>query len=258
MNPIPHTTKKYLIAANWKMNTLPSECQALVVAITDIEWPKHVEVLICPPFTHLHHLQNFRKDGILLGAQNCHDKSSGAYTGEISAEMLVNLQCDYVILGHSERRAMYPNENIQIHSKIKSAIDAGLQTIYCCGESKETREHGNEMTFIAQQLKKDLFELSPDSINNLSIAYEPIWAIGTGKHASPEQAQSMHEFIRKTMATNFNVEAMKNLRILYGGSVNATNVESLSKMPDIDGVLVGGASLIPCEFKSIIKAFSYA
>ena len=248
------STKNYLIVANWKMNTLASECKALAIAVTDVEWSDQIEVVICPPFTHLSELQNLRKDGILLGAQNCHEKTSGAFTGEISAEMLVDLNCDYVIIGHSERRMMNPNENPMIHSKIKAAIGAGLNVIYCCGESKEIREQNNEMNFVSKQLQNDLFELDAASISKLTIAYEPIWAIGTGKHASPEQAQTMHAFIRNAMTKHFG--DAKHIRILYGGSVNASNVHSIAMQKDVDGVLVGGASLIPSEFKAIIKAFS--
>jgi len=254
MNSNNRIDKKYLIAANWKMNTLASECKALAIAITDVDWSEQLEIVICPPFTHLSELQSIRKDGVLIGAQNCHDKTNGAFTGEISAEMLVDLKCDYVIIGHSERRAMNPNENALIHSKIKAAIGAGLNVIYCCGESKDIREQNNEMNFISKQLQNDLFELKEEALSKLTIAYEPIWAIGTGKHASPEQAQTMHAFIRNAMTKHFG--DVHSVRILYGGSVNASNVHSFAMQEDVDGVLVGGASLIPAEFKSIIKAFS--
>lgn len=249
-------TGKILIAANWKMNVLPSECKALAIAITDVEWAQKIEILICPPFTHLQVLQDIRKDGILLGAQNCHSKSKGPYTGEISAEMLKDLNCDYVIIGHSERRAMNANEDDEISSKLQSALNNGLKVIYCCGESLQTREAGNEKEFVHAQLKKDLFALPNEYLKNVTIAYEPIWAIGTGQHATPQQASEMHSFIRQPIQDHFGKINASGLRILYGGSVNAKNAASLAAMSEINGVLVGGASLIPEEFKAIIKTFS--
>jgi triosephosphate isomerase len=248
--------QKILIAANWKMNVLPSECKALAIAITDVEWPEQIEVLICPPHTHLQALQDIRKDGIFLGAQNCHAKSKGPYTGEISAEMLKDLNCDYVIIGHSERRAMNPNEDDEISSKLQSALSNGLKVIYCCGESLQTREAGGEKEFVRAQLERDLLVLPHEYLKNVTIAYEPIWAIGTGQHATPQQASEMHAFIRQTIKDQIGKSNDSILRILYGGSVNSKNAASLAAMPEINGVLVGGASLIPVEFKAIIKAFS--
>jgi triosephosphate isomerase len=256
MNPNYTINKKNLIAANWKMNVLPSEALALAIAITDIEWPDYMELVIFPPYTHLSGLQSIRKDGVKLGAQNCHENNRGAFTGEVSVDMLVDLQCDYVIIGHSERRAINPNENDRIYSKLKTAIQAGLHVIYCCGESKDVREQGNEMNFISNQLQSDLFNLDAADFNYVTIAYEPIWAIGTGNHASPEQAQSMHSFIRTNLTKHIGDAIANEVRILYDGSVNASNVKSFALQKDIDGVLVGGASLIPEEFKHIIKAFS--
>ncbi len=256
MSQNDNLNKKFLVAANWKMNVLPSEAHALAISITDIEWPDHVELVIFPPFTHLSGLQGIRKDGIKLGAQNCHEKLKGAFTGEISAEMLIDLKCDYVIIGHSERRAMNPNENGLISSKIKTAIEAGLHVMYCCGESKEIREQGDEMNYIFNQLQNDLFNLDPATLTKLTVAYEPVWAIGTGNHATPQQAQVMHAFIKKNMMKHIGAHGINQLRILYGGSVNASNVNSFAMQSDIDGVLVGGASLVPNEFKSIISAFS--
>jgi triosephosphate isomerase (TIM) len=250
--------RKILIAANWKMNILPSETRSLAIAATDLEWPDFVEVLICPPFTHLTHLQSLLEDGVRIGAQNCHEKRSGAYTGEVSAEMLKDLKCQYVILGHSERRAANPNEQSNLKEKIVTAIQSGLKVIYCCGETLEIREKNQEKEFVSTQLKTDLFHLEDSMIHNVSIAYEPVWAIGTGKHATAEQAQEMHHVIRMCLAEHFSKDKVDNLSVLYGGSVNAANVQGFSRMPDIDGVLVGGASLKPEEFKMIIKTFAEA
>lgn len=244
-----------LIAANWKMNVLPSESQSLAFSLCDLAWSENIEVLICPPFTHLFALRDLRKDGICLGAQDCHEALKGPYTGEVSALMLKDLNCDYVILGHSERRRMNPHEDQNIHSKIKTAMASDLNVIYCCGESLDIRIANAEKDFIHRQLKKDLFELEADVLDKLTIAYEPIWAIGTGKHATPEQIKEMHLFIRSALKSQFGLQS-NVVRIIYGGSVNAANSDMLASIQEVQGVLVGGASLIPDEFKSIINSFN--
>ncbi|MBK6546193.1 MAG: triose-phosphate isomerase [Saprospiraceae bacterium] len=251
-----HFLRKSLVAANWKMNILPTEANALVRQLIDVEWTSRLDVLICPPYTHLPYLIDLTKEGILIGAQNCHINSFGAYTGEVSAEMLVDIACSHVILGHSERRAADFNENMVVSRKIQHAINAGLEVVYCCGETLEVRESGSENQFVANQLLLDLKGLEAEMLAQLIIAYEPIWAIGTGINATAQQAQAMHLWIREQIRHLFNEQCANNIRIIYGGSVKASNSESLSLMPDIDGVLVGGASLIPKEFQEIIKYFS--
>ncbi len=246
--------RKIIIAANWKMNILPSESKALAIASTDTEWPEFIEVIICPPFTHLPLLQSLVADRIHLGAQNCHENQAGAFTGEISAPMIKDLHCDYVILGHSERREIQANENLE--SRILSAIHCGLKVIYCCGESISHREANTANEFIRMQLQHDLFNLPEEILKNIVIAYEPVWAIGTGKHAIPQEAQKMHAFIRAVLSEKFQVEDIEKLTLIYGGSVNSSNVDGFSGIPEIDGVLVGGASLKPQEFKSIIQSFA--
>ncbi|HEX5625507.1 MAG TPA: triose-phosphate isomerase [Saprospiraceae bacterium] len=243
------------MAANWKMNSLPADAVELAKAITDCNWPDILEVLVCPPFTHLESLTRLIPRSFSLGGQHCSDQSSGAFTGEISAAMLKALQCSYVILGHSERRARYPEETTRLTAAIKQAINSGLQVIYCCGEPLDIREKGLERDFVKRQLSQDLFDLEASKMENLVVAYEPVWAIGTGKNASPGQANEMHHWIRELLNKRFGPDSHA-VRILYGGSVKASNAEALAAMPEIDGVLVGGASLIPEEFQGIIRAFS--
>ena len=249
-------SRKSLVAANWKMNTLPSQAQELARKLTNVSWTSQLDVLICPPFTHLPYLSEIKKEGFLLGAQNCHEKASGAYTGEISAEMLVDLGCSFVILGHSERRTLNPVENRLLPHKIVHAISAGLKVIYCCGEPISIREKLQEDQFVLDQLEQDFKYLDPSSFDKLVIAYEPIWAIGTGLNATSQQAQAMHLWIRQQISKMYGSPIANKLRIIYGGSVKASNAESLSLMSDIDGVLVGGAGLLPDEFHEIIKVFS--
>lgn len=245
-----------LIAANWKMNILPSESRTLAIACTDLEWSGQLEVLICPPYTHLQNMKSLQLDGIKLGAQNCSEHKKGAYTGEVSAAMLVDLQCEYVILGHSECRDNNPNENARICAKINAAVSSGLKVIYCCGEPQEFRNSGKEFDFIKRQLKADLFDLNKDALSSINIAYEPVWAIGSGNQANQQQIIAMHGFIQNEIKNHFSLAENQNMRILYGGSVNAGNVHSYANLPEVDGVLVGGASLIPKEFKAIINAFN--
>lgn len=243
-----------VVAANWKMNVLPSLAIELMTQY-DIDFNEsQPQIVICAPFTHLCNLIEKVKYGFHFGAQNCSSEKMGAYTGEIAPEMLKDLNCTHVIIGHSEVRQRNSFENHQIPAKIRRALDSGLKVIYCCGEHLETRIANQESIYVENQLRDDLRQIAEADLENMLIAYEPIWAIGTGQHALPEQAQNMHAFIRKTMAEKFGKSA-EQLSILYGGSVNASNVNQLSQMPDIDGVLVGGSSLKPIEFKSICSAF---
>ena len=213
-----------------------------------------VDVAICAPFLQLETLKNaFADTNVGVGAQNMHYETEGAYTGEISGEMLTELGVDYVVIGHSERR-QYNNETDEtVNLKVKKALTLGIRPIMCCGESLETREAGKEKEWVGEQIKKGLEGLQMKEVPLVTIAYEPIWAIGTGKTATSQQAQDMCKFIRETVASLFTGEVADKLRIQYGGSVKPANAAELLGMPDIDGALVGGASLKPEDFVKIIE-----
>lgn len=247
--------RKPLVAANWKMNMLPTKAVSFIEEFLIHADPSH-DYVIAPPFTHLSELGQFLRKGLKLGAQNCHEELSGPYTGEVSASMLVDLGVSYVILGHSERREMNLRENILVSKKIKTALSQGLKVIYCCGESYELRSEGIHLEHIINQLEEDIGVDLGKNLKNVTIAYEPIWAIGTGSSATPAQAQEMHKHIRQWIADQYGSEFKESIRILYGGSVKASNALALSSQPDIDGALVGGASLDIQEFVSIGQAFN--
>ena len=213
-----------------------------------------VDVAICAPFLQLETLKNaFADTNVGIGAQNMHYETEGAYTGEISGEMLTELGIDYVIIGHSERRG-YNNETDEtVNFKLKKALTLGIRPIMCCGESLETREAGKEKEWVGDQIKNGLKGLQMKEVPLVTIAYEPIWAIGTGKTASSQQAQDMCKFIRETVAEIYTWEIAEKVRIQYGGSVKPANAAELLGMPDIDGALVGGASLVPADFVKIIE-----
>ena len=213
-----------------------------------------VDVAICAPFLQLETLKNaFADTNVGVGAQNMHYETEGAYTGEISGEMLTELGVDYVVIGHSERRE-YNNETDEtVNLKVKKALALGIRPIMCCGESLETREAGKEKEWVGAQIKKGLEGLQMKEVPLVTIAYEPIWAIGTGKTATSQQAQDMCKFIRETVASLFTGEVAEKVRIQYGGSVKPANAAELLGMPDIDGALVGGASLKPEDFVKIIE-----
>ncbi|MDQ3142172.1 MAG: triose-phosphate isomerase [Bacteroidota bacterium] len=244
---------KTIVAANWKMNLLPTEGIRLLHEWKTQIQSEMVELIIAAPFTHLSGIQFIRDHNVNLAGQNCNEHDSGAYTGEISAAMLVDLNCRYVIIGHSERRQMDPTEDQRIALKISMAAESGLKVIYCCGEPLKIRENHGHFEFVSNQLKKDLFHLP--NLDSIIIAYEPIWAIGTGITASPEEAQDVHAFIRVVLTPQFGLYSVNNLSILYGGSVKASNALNFARQKDINGALVGGASLITDEFKGIVQAF---
>lgn len=247
--------RKKIIAGNWKMNNNLSESIKLVSELkAELEGKNFIaEVIVAPPFISLETISSLVKDSkIQLAAQNMHPSDSGAFTGEISAKMLKSVGCKYVILGHSERRTIFGESDEFINEKVIKSFDNDLIPILCCGESLEERE--NEITFsvIENQLKKGLKNLNNDQIEKTIIAYEPIWAIGTGKTASPDQAQEVHAFIRKLLVELANKEVSENVTIQYGGSVKADNAKELLSKPDIDGALVGGACLKADSFRDII------
>ena len=254
--------RQNFVAGNWKMNLTLPEAQALTSEIVQmLHDEQHAatrpQVVICPSFPLLsavgHLLGNSQNPA--LGAQNFHQKESGAYTGEVSAKMLQSVGCHYVILGHSERRQHFREDDELLSQKLNAALAAGLKPIFCVGESLETREADETFEFIAKQLKYGLFHLSKEEFDRVIIAYEPIWAIGTGKTATSQQAQEVHAFIREQVAAAYDAQAAANTTILYGGSCNAQNARELFSQPDVDGGLIGGAALKSRDFVEIIKSF---
>jgi triosephosphate isomerase len=251
--------RKKIVAGNWKMNTMLKDGINLANDINALlkvyNLPSDKEVVLAPPFTHLASIEQIiDKNRIKLSAQNCAAFDDGAYTGEVSAKMLKHLGCTYVIIGHSERR-MYFNETSEVLlTKINQVLRNDLIPIFCCGEHLQEREMRNHFNIIEKQISEVLFNLLLSDFQKIVIAYEPVWAIGTGVTASKEQAQEMHAFIRKVIAGQFGNDAAENLTILYGGSVKADNAKELFDQPDVDGGLVGGASLNATGFFEIIKS----
>lgn len=213
-------------------------------------------VVICTPFIHLASVASIiNKDVMNLGAENCADKEKGAYTGEVSASMVRSTGAEYVILGHSERRAYYNETPEILKEKVNLALNNGLKVIFCIGEVLEEREAGRQNEVVGAQLAGSLFELTKEQFSNIVLAYEPVWAIGTGKTATSDQAEEMHSFIRKTIENKFGAEAAENVTILYGGSCKPSNARELFSKPDVDGGLIGGASLKAADFEAIIDAW---
>ncbi len=253
--------RQNIVAGNWKMNLTYPAALALAGEITALlaDAPAGALpcVVVCPPFPFLTGVGEKLPQGgpLHLGAQNCHQKESGAFTGEVSAQMLATVGCEYVILGHSERRQHFREDDELLGQKLKVALAAGLKPIFCVGESLDTREADDTFAFIAKQLKDGLFHLSNEEFAQVVIAYEPIWAIGTGKTATSAQAQEVHAFIREQVARAYTAEAAQNVSILYGGSANAQNARELFGQPDVDGGLIGGASLKAQDFVAIIRSF---
>lgn len=248
--------RRKVIAGNWKMNMDLHQSQRLVSEIINgLGKENKTEVIVCPPFTSLSEVSSLLKSTpIKLGAQNMYFEESGAYTGEISADMLKSVGCEYVILGHSERRVIFQESDELINKKIKAALVKGLKSIFCIGELLEQRESGDTVKVVSDQLNHGLDEITSDQIKNVIIAYEPVWAIGTGKTATPQQAQEVHSFIRELVAKKFSPSVADNLIIQYGGSVKPDNSGELLSQKDIDGALVGGACLKSESFLSIIAS----
>ncbi|CCG99261.1 triosephosphate isomerase [Fibrella aestuarina BUZ 2] len=250
--------RKKIVAGNWKMNKTADEGLALVsevVNMVNAEVTGDVTVVLCPPALYLTTYKPYLTGNKLaLGAQNCHEKASGAYTGEISAPMLKSIGVDYVILGHSERRQYFGETNAQLAEKVNSALENGLTPIFCCGESLEMRENGDYLGFVKAQITESLFHLTDEQITKVVIAYEPIWAIGTGLTATSAQAQDMHFELRQHLAGQYGDAVAQEISILYGGSANAQNAAELFAQPDVDGGLIGGASLKSRDFVTVVKA----
>ncbi|MDF3130959.1 triose-phosphate isomerase [Kiritimatiellaeota bacterium B1221] len=248
--------RKKIIAGNWKMNKTVSEAQNLADAIKrDLDSEAKVDVVLCPPFTAISAVsQAVSGTQIAVGAQNMHFEASGAYTGEISAEMLREQYCRYVILGHSERRQYFGETDESVNKKTVAALAAGLKPIVCVGETLEEREADKYEDVIRTQINGGLAGLSEADLKNVVIAYEPVWAIGTGKTASPEQAQEVHAFIRSLLVELSSQATADTVRIQYGGSMKPGNAAELLSKPDIDGGLIGGAALDAPSFIGIVKA----
>ena len=247
--------RKNIVAGNWKMNKNLQEGTALAKELQAALNGKAIncDVIICPPFIHLASIVG--DAGVKVGAQNCADKLSGAYTGEVSAAMVASTGAQYVILGHSERRAYYGETSAILKEKVKLALANNLTPIFCIGEVLEEREAGKQNDVVSSQIIEALFDLSAEDFGKIVLAYEPVWAIGTGKTATSAQAQEMHAFIRQTLVDKYGQAVADETPILYGGSCNAGNAKELFANPDVDGGLIGGASLAVDTFMPIIEAF---
>jgi len=250
--------RKNIVAGNWKMNKTLQEGVALATELKDAlaNAKPNCEVIIGTPFIHLATVSELLKDSVIkVSAENCADKVSGAYTGEVSAAMVKSTGAEYCILGHSERRAYYGETYEILKEKVQLALANDLKPIFCIGEVKEEREAGKQNEVVKAQLEGSVFNLSAEDFGKIVLAYEPVWAIGTGLTATPEQAQEIHAYIRGLVAEKYGNEVADNCTILYGGSCNAKNAAGLFVNPDIDGGLIGGASLKAEDFKAIIDAF---
>lgn len=250
--------RKNIVAGNWKMNTTVPEGLALakeVNAAVKAAAPK-CDVIICVPFTHLVPVAEAIDASVLgLGAENCADHAKGAYTGEVSAPMVASTGAQYVILGHSERRQYYGETAETLRQKVALALENGLKPIFCIGEVLEQRENGSHFDVVRSQVEEGLFNLSAEDFGKIILAYEPVWAIGTGKTATSDQAEEMHAFIRGVVAEKYGKEVADNTTILYGGSCKPSNAAELFAKPDVDGGLIGGASLKCADFMGIVNAF---
>lgn len=250
--------RKNIVAGNWKMNTTLPEGVALAKDVNEAlkGVDAKCDVIICVPFTHLASVNDvINSEKLGLGAENCADHKSGAYTGEVSAPMVASTGATYVILGHSERRQYYGETSEILKEKVNLALANNLTPIFCVGEVLEQRENGSYLEVVKKQIEEALFDLSAEDFSKLILAYEPVWAIGTGKTATDDQAQEMHAYIRGVIADKYGKEVADNTSILYGGSCKSSNAKALFAKPDVDGGLIGGASLDAESFMGIVTAF---
>jgi triosephosphate isomerase (TIM) len=250
--------RQKIVAGNWKMNKSFEEANILtseVVGMVNDEVRGDVKVILCVPFPYLQSIKNIlgNNNRISVGAQNCSEHEAGAYTGEVSAPMLKSMNIPYVILGHSERRQYFGEDGKLLAKKVDVSLKHNLVPIFCCGEPLQVREANGHEALVKQQVEESLFHLDEASVLKVVVAYEPVWAIGTGKTASAQQAQDMHKVIRQHLASKYGQSVADKIIILYGGSVNAANAKELFGCPDVDGGLVGGASLKSREFTEVIK-----
>ena len=250
--------RKYIVAGNWKMNTTVPEGVELAKAVVEKSQvlPANVELIVAPPFTHLAPVAEALKGSkVALSAQNCADHVKGAYTGEVAANMLTSLGCQYTILGHSERRQYYGETDEKLVVKTKLALEAGLKVILCVGENIDERQAGKHFDVVTEQTKAVLYNFTAEDMKNIVIAYEPVWAIGTGLTATAQQAEEIHACIRTVIAEKFGLEVAEEMTILYGGSCKPSNAKELFAEKDIDGGLIGGASLKADDFIGIALSF---
>ena len=247
--------RKAVIAGNWKMNKTPAEAKELIAAIAPLVKDAGCEVVACTPYVDLSSAQEAAAGtNIQIGAENCHWEKSGAYTGEISAEMLTSMGVKIVIIGHSERRQYFGETDVTVQKRVRAALDAGMTVILCVGETLEQREQGITSELVAMQTKIALCGVTEEELKRIIIAYEPVWAIGTGKTATAQQANEVCHTIRETICQVYGQAAADGITIQYGGSMNAGNAAELLAQPDVDGGLIGGASLKPNDFATIVKA----
>ena len=250
--------RKKIVAGNWKMNTTVAEGVELAkaVAAKSVEVPAGVDLVVAPPFTHLVSVADALKGSkVALSAQNCADHEKGAYTGEVAVNMLTSVGCEYTILGHSERRQYYGETDEKLVVKTKLALEAGLKVILCVGENLDEREAGKHFEVVKNQTEAVLYTLTAEQLKSIVVAYEPVWAIGTGKTATAAQAEEIHACIRKVIAAKFGEEAAEEVTILYGGSCKPSNAKELFAEKDIDGGLIGGAALKADDFIQIALSF---
>jgi triosephosphate isomerase len=250
--------RKKIVAGNWKMNMNLEEGISFARSVDQYfrQNPSaKAEVILCTPYIHLPGISQILNDSkVALGAQNCASEASGAFTGEVSAYMIKSTGTDYVIIGHSERRTYYNEDDRLLNKKTLLALNSGLKVIFCCGEVKEERESNRHFVIVKRQLEEGLFTLPAEELNNIVIAYEPVWAIGTGLTATPEQAQEMHKYIRGLVKEKYGNSIAENMTILYGGSCKPSNAAEIFSKPDVDGGLIGGASLKKEDFVAIVEA----
>lgn len=246
-----------IVAGNWKMNNDLAETETLLKEIKkQYKGSQEVRVIVAPAFTNLYHaFDSLRETSVEVAAQNMNANEKGAYTGEVSAGMLTSVGVRTVILGHSERRSIFNENNAVLAQKVDTALRHDMEVIFCCGEELEERKKENHFNVVKEQLEEGLFHIAPEAWEKVVIAYEPVWAIGTGETASPEQAQEMHAYIRKIVGERFGEQIAENVAILYGGSVKPANAEEIFAKADVDGGLIGGASLKAEDFLSIVSSF---
>lgn len=249
--------RKNIVAGNWKMNNILEESLALTENLLElVPQDSTVEIIIAPTFPNLYPVyQHIKSSPIGLAAQNAHFEDSGAFTGEVSTEMLKSVGVDTIIIGHSERRAIFGESHELLSQKSSKVVQSGMQLMFCFGEVLEDRKNNKHFEIVKKQLEDSVFHLTEEEFTQVVLAYEPVWAIGTGETASPEQAQEMHAFIRSLLVEKFSEKTAKNTSILYGGSVKPNNAKEIFSQPDVDGGLIGGASLKAEDFVSIINAF---
>ncbi len=249
--------RQAVIAGNWKMNKTPAQTTALINEIKPLVANADCGVVVCVPFVDLHAALDAAKgSNIKVGAQNCHFEKSGAFTGEISADMLKEMGVEYVIIGHSERRTYFGETDVTVNKRTLAALNSGLKVILCVGEYLEQREQGVTAELVSLQTKIALMGVTAEQLKNVIIAYEPVWAIGTGKTATAEQANEVNAVIRATVAELYGADVAETVTVQYGGSMKASNADELLAQPDVDGGLIGGASLVAEDFAAIVKAAS--